>query len=344
MNETDREIPVDDDPILTRASQWLVARDRGLTAADLVEFERWKNADLRHATAYAEMEEAWAIMADAPAPPLAAVPVLARRRRLRRWMPWAAAVAAAVAFGYFGWWQPRHGAFEALAATEVGGSRQLALPDGSVIQLNTDTELAVHYRFGERRVNLMRGEAHFTVAKNAARPFYVHAQGIDVRAVGTAFNVRLRADSVDVLVTEGKVRLERPVELPTGGAMTVPVPVPALAFLAAGEKASITLTTPTATAPAPVAVQPVGRDVMDQALAWRGHQLQFSTETLAEMVAEFNRYNRHQIEIADPKLVGVRFGGTFPADDYAGFVQLLEKEFGVTAERHPDRTLLRRAP
>ena len=71
-------------------------------------------------------------------------------------------------------------------ATTVGGYQRIALDDGSVVELNASTHIRVHYSLGERRVELLRGEAHFTVAKNLQRPFRVLADGVAVRAVGTA--------------------------------------------------------------------------------------------------------------------------------------------------------------
>jgi len=146
------------------------------------------------------------------------------------------------------------------------------------------------------------------------------------------------------LVTEGKVRLERPLAADAGQPVSAGAMAP-LVFLAAGERASVPLALPASdSTPMAVTVIPVPPDAMAQALAWREQQLQFSTETLAEMVAEFNRYNAHQLVIDDPRLATKRFGGTFPSNDSAGFVLLLEREFGVVAQRQADRTVLRLAP
>src|SRR5581483_9214616 len=89
--------------------------------------------------------------------------------------------------------------------TAAGGYERQTLADGSVVELNGNTQVQVAYSPAERRVRLVQGEAHFTVAKNKRRPFWVEAQGVSVRAVGTAFNVRLDPQRVDVLVTEGRV-------------------------------------------------------------------------------------------------------------------------------------------
>lgn len=90
--------------------------------------------------------------------------------------------------------------------TRAGGFSRIVLDDGSVIDLNTDSEVRVRLRAGERDVRLVRGEGRFQVAHDVARPFVVAAANADVRAVGTAFSVRLRdSKQVDVLVSEGSV-------------------------------------------------------------------------------------------------------------------------------------------
>jgi ferric-dicitrate binding protein FerR (iron transport regulator) len=57
-----------------------------------------------------------------------------------------------------------------------------------------------------------------------------------------------------------------------------------------------------------------------------------------------NRYNRHKLVIADPRLNTQRFGGSFPAGDCEPIVRMLEANFGVVAERGTDETRLRLKP
>ena len=112
-------------------------------------------------------------------------------------------------------------------ATDVGEFRNVLLPDGSVVGLNTNSVVEIVYSAAERRIRLTRGEAFFTVAKNPNRPFWVEADGVSVRAVGTAFDVRDRPDAIEVLVREGKVQVHR-----AGSAQPA-------ALLVAGEKAVV---------------------------------------------------------------------------------------------------------
>lgn len=80
---------------------------------------------------------------------------------------------------------------------------------------------------------------------------------------------------------------------------------------------------------------------IQQTLAWRARRLDFDAVPLADIVVEINRHNRHKLVIADPRLNGQRFGGSFPAGDYETFVRMLETSFGVVAERGSDETRLR---
>ncbi len=173
---------------------------------------------------------------------------------------------------------------------------------------------------------------------------------MSVTAIGTAFNVRLDPQSVAVLVTEGTVALSPParVEVKPETPANTAAPPPAAgevvldgqSMLHAGERATI----PTSEVWAgTVKVESVGPDEMEGALSWRSRLLEFDTTPLAEVVAEFNRFNHHQLVIADPELAARPFGGSFRADNRESFVGLLEARFDVVATRTGDRTILRRA-
>ena len=232
-------------------------------------------------------------------------------------------------------------------ATPLGGYERLALPDGSVVQLNTASEIAVDFAAEERRVTLVHGEATFEVAKDDARPFVVRVAGIAVRAVGTAFNVRRHDGAVDVLVTEGRVRLE---DAATGTSLSVvPVvasepsaPTAAAPLLGAGQRAVITVGE--GSGPAQGRVADVAPADAARTLAWHGRQVEFSNEPLAAIAAEFNRYNRHRLVIEGAELSARRFGGKFPAHDFESLVGLLESRFGVLVERRENETVLRLTP
>jgi ferric-dicitrate binding protein FerR (iron transport regulator) len=208
------------DPVAQAAAEWVVRRDRGLNAEEVRTLAEWLDADPRHSGEFARIANSWQRLDVIGAVPglvamADAIEMRARTRRQRQ-RTWAAAAGVAVAASIvatFGLWrsvrssgpaEPKKGDYIVLAST----ARHMAMPDGSVAELNGDSRIVMDFSPTERRVKLVHGEAHFSVAKNPARPFIVSAGSVAVRAVGTAFDVRIAADSVEVLVTEGKVHLQ----------------------------------------------------------------------------------------------------------------------------------------
>jgi transmembrane sensor len=337
-------------PLEATASAWLARRDRGLTATEQDAYLEWLRADLRHGVMIAHLEKTWGAL-DAlaewrpahsarPNPDLLATP----RARPRRWarltkFPFAVrtlAAAAAVALGIFVLQSnvpetpPSSGTVRVIPSPE-----RLTLEDGSVVELNHGGKIETEFTAERRRVRLVRGEAHFTVTKNPARPFIVEANGVAVRAVGTAFNVRHASDAVEVLVTEGKVQVERPVAAIVSSRVQSPITPTALV---AGERAIVDTTAPAAQ-PVVAAVTPTE---MARALSWQGVRLEFAELPLAEVVTEFNLRNRQQLVVEDAATGRLRVGGSFRADNVDAFVRLLEASFGVSAQRRADGALVLR--
>ncbi|HEY1108294.1 MAG TPA: FecR domain-containing protein [Opitutaceae bacterium] len=329
------------------AADWIARRYAGLTSEEERELSRWLAADPRHAAAFAELEETWTTLDAVALPPEKRVSpdpdALARPCAARRAWPWrrllplaaAAALAIAAVYGTRGYWAPGDLRFSEAVTTPVGSFRRVALPDGSVLRVNTDSAVKVSYSPGERRVQLLRGEAHFTVAKNPERPFLVEAGGVTVRAVGTAFNVRLRSADLEVLVTEGRVSIADPVK---GESLLTAREAEATPLLVAGEVATLPL--PTGAVPVRAAVRAVPPPEMERALAWQDKRIELASAPLSDFVAEFNRYNRHPIRIVDPALAARKFGGSFRADEPETFIRLLQLRFGLQVERAGDATIL----
>lgn len=342
------EIFVSTSAIDATAADWLARRGRGLTPGEQAGLAHWLQSDPRHARAFTSLERTWnsldrlkelgsparrRLEADLPA-------VSIRRRRPSVLIfQTVLAAAAALALAYVGWWRPARATapFAETVATETGGQRKLSLPDGSSVDLNTDTAVEVVFTAAERRVRLRHGEAQFSVAKNRQRPFVVEVAGVDIRAVGTAFNVRLRPGAVEVIVTEGKVRVA---DTQKGTSLLVALTSAEESLLVAGERVLIGVT---ASSPVPETAAPLSPPEIKRALAWQERRLIFDGTPLVEVVAEFNRYNRQKLVIADARLNERQFGGTFTVSNQEAFVRLLESRFGVTAERVGDETSLRLA-
>jgi transmembrane sensor len=252
-------------------------------------------------------------------------------------------VAAALAVGgFFGFREVQLGtALETRYATTAAGYERARLADGSTIELNTSSAARVSFSVAERRVKLESGEAHFEVTPDPARPFVVHAGGVAVRAVGTAFNVRFSGDAVEVTVTEGKVAVTPSPDAgpaPSEQDTTYVEPVsrhPTL--VAANQRLAIPLAAAT---PAPV-VELLAPAEVRATLAWQRRVTDFSDTPLAEVAARFNRHNELQLVIGDPELGARRIGGMFALDDVEAFVRLLERDAIVRAERDGDTVRLR---
>ncbi|MBA3848504.1 MAG: hypothetical protein C0502_00730 [Opitutus sp.] len=320
------------------AAAWVVRRDRGLTAAEQDEFFHWLAADPRHGERLAQHQRTWKefnLLAQWR-PEHSAEPnpdLLAKPRPRRPWrvaLGWGVPLAAAAAFAVAVFWEKPAPAPAALATAPRYSQR--VLEDGSTVELRGGSEVEVHYTAGERRVVLRHGEAFFTVAKNPARPFIVSAEGVAVRAVGTAFNVRLAAGAVEVLVTEGKVHVAPP---PVAGVLA-----PELPLLEAGRRALVPLADAAA---APPSVATVSAAEIARALAWQPRLLDFNSTPLSEVVAEFNLRNTTQLVLAPDAPASLPIMLTFRSDNVEGFVRLLEANGAIRAERAGDRIALHAA-
>ncbi len=348
MNAPDPRFPFDN-AIESSAAEWLVRHDRGLTPAQQDEFLSWLTASAAHRESFERHRQMWGDFnalkqwrpehGTTPNPDL-----LARHRRPAPWRrPLPLLLAAAAAFALAFWLIPAAGPrADASLTFETAVYRQEELPDGSVLDLNRGAHVVVQFSATERRVLLVQGEAQFSVAKNPARPFVVRAGGVDVRAVGTAFNVKLAGPNLEVLVTEGTVHVsQHTVVSPAASAGPAPAPAPVvLAALTAGQRTVISVATVTAS---PVVVQASVPEIA-RLLDWQPHLLDFESTPLAEVVETFNRRNPQHLVIGDEELRTLAIVASIRSDNVEGFVRLLEGTMGVRTERtEVGEIVLRRA-
>jgi transmembrane sensor len=239
--------------------------------------------------------------------------------------------ASVIAYIHF---QPLH--YE----TRIGEQRDVVLPDGSRVTLNTDTSLKVRYSKTRRYIELERGEALFTVEHDASWPFDVSAGGTLTRALGTEFNVDVRNSKVTVSVLDGAVRVAAVKQIAgssvTPGSDLQPGMSTIATALAKGEA---------------VEVRPAERRVIAEKAdvrridAWRTRRLEFTDTPLADAIDEFNRYSSTPIVIGTPDLAAVRVSGIFRIGDVDGFVFSLEQTLGARTLTSPSEiTLVRTAP
>lgn len=262
-----------------------------------------------------------------------------RRRQLRRRAVAATASLALVALIGLTWLRPESAApASALAAsaTLTQPTRQL-LADGSQIELNGEAQVRVEYSPAIRRVTIVRGEAHFEVAHDTARPFVVIAGEVAVRAVGTAFAVRLAPGDVNVLVTDGRVAVDRATADP------LPAPVKPLAFVSKGARVAVAPADLAPHAPAPTVVEVTAPELAEQ-LAWRVPRLEFNDTPLRDAVALFNRHGPVHLTLGAPALGELRVSGIVRADNTAALLQLLRADYGVEAQPRGEREFVLSRP
>lgn len=343
MNHGERS-PAIPRAISDAAAEWLARCGAGLNAADAAEFVRWCEADPRHAAAFEQVQTTHRLLTRLPESPAAASMMAeldalidARRPASTLHIRWRSVVALGVAASlalvlWFAWPMaddPDH----AVYATLDGRHQTIGLTDGSTLVLKEDSELEVAFAATERRVALRRGEAHFFVARDAARPFLVRAGAVTVRAIGTAFNVRRDSAAVEILVTEGKVQVSRGVE--AGESSAEPI------FLVSGQSVLIDALPGSLLANAPSSGE---THTLGERLLRPAPRLVFDNTPLSEVVVLFNRYNQVQMEIAEPELGLRAVGGNFDADKAESFIALLSTSGDVRVERiSTTRILLHKA-
>jgi transmembrane sensor len=313
--------------IEAEAAKWLMRREQPQwSQADQAALDGWLDESMAHKAAFWRLEHTWqmagrigAIGARDSAPP-------ARRTGLplKWWRTSALAASVLLAIALVALHsrpvsvaQPHEDTFD----TGIGGHRNVALVDGSRIEMNTATKLRTLISNQRRDVWLDRGEAFFDVAHIEDSHFVVHAGPRRITVVGTQFSVRRDADKVTVAVLKGRVRVEDPMRGESSATTTVTP-----GDIAIGEGSSTIVTSK------PIAA-------IEDKLTWRDGRLVFAATSLAEVADEFNRYNHQQLVISDPAVAAIRISGTFKASNVEAFVRLLKQAYGLKVESTADGTL-----
>jgi transmembrane sensor len=299
------------------AAAWAVRlSDPACTEATRAAFEAWRGASPSHEAAFEREAAVWdrfdRLRALRPADVEADPDMLAPAERRQPMVRWAAAVAGAAVLSSIGFWSinaaPAY-------ATAIGERRLVVLEDGTRVELNTDSRIVVRYRGGKRQVKLVRGEALFEVAADPDRPFVLTAGDRQVEAQGSAFNVRLDDEAVQVIVAKGTVEVA---EREAFGGASDETPLRAGIVGVYGEGGGLS--------------RPIAPARIEQALAWRRGQIALNGQTLQSAVAEFNRYSDdRKLVVADPSIAGYQLGGYFRVEDMEGFVRALQTTFPVKA-------------
>jgi transmembrane sensor len=317
------------DVIEERACGWVSRVDRGLDTQEQTALSAWLAADSRHSGAFARAQAMWRDLDRAqvfqiaedlrrdPETAIASRSSLAEHRKVA--VRWAAAALVLVTAGLGGWYlYPRNA-----LSTEPGEVRQVPLPDGSRVVLDAGSRIKVEFEPSTRLIKLESGQALFEVAKDTARPFIVDAAQYHVRAVGTAFLVRIEsASQAQVTVTKGTVEVWSDSD-------------PHRRRLTAG--GHVELDRGTMKAPEELTPKEVER-LTD----WRSGLIDLTGKTLAQAVSEMNRYNGIQLEVLDPRLASETLLGTVSDSDPEAFAEATAAMLDAQVRRDGNRLILER--
>ena len=265
----------------------------------------------------------------------------------------AAAVAASIlvaALGTLYWYGHVRNTYD----TSIGEQRTLTLEDGSTIELDSDSRIRIAYSGRERLVELLDGQALFHVTHDATRPFIVHAETTNIRAIGTQFDVYKKNTGITVTVVEGRVAvvptfdpisLQQELSAPAQPEGNGPRPMTldrlpgtssrteAGVLLAAGEQATVD---------AQGALARTAQPDMAAVTAWTQQQLTFKGTSLHEVAEQFNRYNQRRLVINDSRLAELKITGIFSSTDPASLIRFLEARPDIVVTRTGNEILISR--
>ncbi|ADP16462.1 Tat pathway signal sequence domain protein 16 [Achromobacter xylosoxidans A8] len=316
------------DQALTLIATAEIATERGARQA-VSRLTAWRARTPQHEAAYVEAMRRWQLLA-AVAPDMRArfdqdIATASDRRLSRRaLLGWAAAGACTAALGAGWYW--RRPLYQASYETGSSQLSQAQVPDqpdggglGTRIDLAARTRLAVSLYRDERVVELSHGEALFTVARDASRPFRVRTRGGEVEVVGTVFTVSDRGGVVSLAVEEGHVRFR-------------PAPRDARWYTWARGGPPLDLYANTAVSWRNGEVDPVRRIDPDSIAAWRNGWLWFDNQRLDEALPAINAFRAQPLTAADPKVSALRLTGRFRSADAGDAAALLEAILPLRAE------------
>jgi len=340
------------------AALWVVRMEAGLSAIESRELEKWLKEDPLHGDLLVQAAQVWdklSVLSElAKVFPLEEAGKSAGMKSRPRYFRHALAATFVLAVSYV--------AFLAVPRTEqsqpasirmiqpvvyqtaIGEQQTVRLDDGSEVILNTNTRIEVVFTSRSRNIVLEKGEGHFKVAKDPAKPFRVQTGSGVVEAVGTAFAVAASLEGgLEVSVEEGLVNfipnVEKPVpdrqSLDDTDSVVEPVPRQPIA-LAAGDVVSFDKASETVSRQK---VQPVE---MENRLAWRDGMLLFEGDSLESAVRELSRYTPITIEV-DEAIKNISVLGYFRTGDIDAILVTMRDTFGLTVERQSENHILLKA-
>lgn len=333
---------------LDAASDWIAKLDRDLTSDEKQSLQKWLAVSSENTVVLLEVAQVWDKMDDLSRLSDLFPQANVKQKKSTAWLSAiAASVVIAITIGLFQTSIVQYGqspiiAMQASYQTNVGESNTINLPDNSKIVLNTNTFVQIRYTPTARIIELQRGEIHIDVAHDKSRPLSVIAGGEVIQAVGTAFNVEVRNDLVELIVTDGKVLVANNKNTSANKdieEMAKKLPQNSMA-ISKGEKVNLH-----SSEQYQEEIVKVDSVEMAASLSWQKGNLIFRGESLAEAMAEISRYTDIKFELADDKkLQQVQVAGMFKTGDVTGLLDVLSRNFNISYERvSNDKIILKHA-
>ncbi|WP_417694738.1 FecR family protein [Pseudomonas sp.] len=302
-----RECPCGQNRVRDEAAQWFVRLQAPVMGVDERQrYEAWLDEHPNHRDEILLLQGIWSATDLLPKERLQALcePPAKRpqRRPLLRFAVAAGLLAMAVGLGLFSGLGASSD-YSAEFATALGERRHIALPDGSVIDLNSRSRVRVQFVHHQRRVELAEGEALFRVEHDAGRPFTVEAGNGRVTVTGTRFDVRRDADSTRVAVEQGSVKVQG-------------------RDAAQAEFVSLTAGLGTRIDAQGKVAPPYGVNA-DELTAWRYGKLVFNNAPLSEVVQEVSRYRAKPLRVGSAAVGNLRLTSVFRADNPEALLKAL---------------------
>jgi transmembrane sensor len=340
------------------ASRWIAKLDKGLSAAETAALRAWMQADPKNESELLEMARIWDKMDTLarlsevfPHPGQGEVSPVPHTNH---WV----AVATVLLVATIGFVTlvgdlgisdrdvaPALVTDVALYETAVGGVSKVELSDGSLITLNTNSRAQINFNERRRLVLLERGEIHINVAHDPSRPLSVIVGTRIVKAVGTAFSVKIdESQRIEVIVAHGRVRVGIRAKQPPGTEkldqnldqsldqkMYSDITGETL-LLTQGERVVLDASSEE--------LEVLEPEEVEVQLSWREGNLVFRGESLAVAAAEISRYTPVEFVLVDDDLMKIRVAGLFKAGDVTGFLSSLNANFDIIYEQVDEHTIL----
>jgi len=281
-----------------RAAEWVILQRRGALRPEQQQaFEAWLNSDRDHRIAYQRAEQFWISLqglGQVAEPQMADARSYYRNLKSGPYQRYGSLAATVALVCAILWYTDIYSYINRQEYTTGIGERQwVQLKDGSTLDINTNSHVAVHYSRGTREILLLRGEALFNVFHADNRPFVVLAKDVKIRDIGTRFDVRHLAEEVTVAVLDGQVEV-------TPDSSGSPL------LLSRGEGLSLNHSGELAL---PHNINP------ETYASWRKGELVFQDRPLGEILRELARYHTGVISVSTPGMMDTRVSGVFSTDD-----------------------------